>query len=102
MGLVAEAVNKVIPEIVGHDTDGRPNSIDYSRVSSVLVEALKEVDAVNVKNAAELNLLKSELRAMRDASVTQTRTQASYLVLVGAALCIGLLVGRRTVRKQAA
>ena len=38
-------MGQVLPEVVHVGKDGRAQSIDYSRVTSVLVEAVKELKA---------------------------------------------------------
>jgi hypothetical protein len=40
-GLIAEHVNKVIPNIVSKDAQGNPETIAYSRLSAYLIEAIK-------------------------------------------------------------
>lgn len=40
-GLIAEDVNKVIPNIVSKDANGNPEGINYTRLSAYLIEAVK-------------------------------------------------------------
>jgi hypothetical protein len=40
-GLIAEDVNKVIPNIVSKDANGNPVGINYTRLSAYLIEAVK-------------------------------------------------------------
>jgi hypothetical protein len=42
VGLIAEEVYKVIPELVGLDKEGLPHSVSYDRFVSVLVKAIQE------------------------------------------------------------
>jgi hypothetical protein len=59
IGLIAEEVGKIIPEIVEYDENGRDaKSIDYSRIVSVLIEAVKE-------QQKEIDALKSELITLK-------------------------------------
>ena len=55
VGLIAEEVNEVIPELVPKDLDGRPDAVSYDRMVSVLVKAIQElsakVAALEAKNA---------------------------------------------------
>lgn len=44
VGLIAEEVNMVIPAIVGKDTENNPNSVDYSKLVAVLINAIKELE----------------------------------------------------------
>jgi hypothetical protein len=41
IGVIAEEVDEVFPEIVGHDANGKATGVDYGRLSSVLIEAVK-------------------------------------------------------------
>lgn len=43
IGFIAEEVEQIIPEIVQKNDKNEPISIDYSKVTSVLVEAVKEL-----------------------------------------------------------
>ena len=43
VGLIAEQVNEILPEFVGKDPDGTPHSVDYGKITSVLIEAVKEL-----------------------------------------------------------
>ena len=42
-GLIAEAVDKVIPNIVKHDSNGNPEGINYTKLTAYLIEAVKEL-----------------------------------------------------------
>lgn len=44
IGLIAEDVNKVLPEFVFKDEEtGKPQGVDYGKITSVLIEAVKEL-----------------------------------------------------------
>ena len=45
VGLIAEEVDLVIPELVGKNADGEPDSVSYDRMVSVLVKAIQELKA---------------------------------------------------------
>ena len=42
IGFIAEEVNEVIPELVVIDSEGRPDAVNYDRISSVLLKAIQE------------------------------------------------------------
>ena len=42
-GLIAEDVDKVLPEFVLKDENGEPQAIEYSKITSILIEAIKEL-----------------------------------------------------------
>lgn len=46
IGFIAQDVDQIIPEVVHRDRDGYL-SIDYARMTTVLVEAIKELKAEN-------------------------------------------------------
>jgi hypothetical protein len=60
IGLIAEEVYEVIPELVGLDKEGLPNSVSYDRFVSVLVKAVQELSAKVDAQAAEINELKNK------------------------------------------
>ncbi len=50
VGFIAEEVDQIIPEVVGHDAEGRPDNIDYAKLTAILAKAIQElsgrVDAI--------------------------------------------------------
>jgi len=50
-GLIAEEVNKILPNLVTKDQDGRPDAIHYTKLTAYLIEAVKSLKA-------EINSLK--------------------------------------------
>ena len=44
IGMVAEEVNEVFPELVSKDEDGKVQAMSYSRMTAVLLEAIKELN----------------------------------------------------------
>lgn len=43
IGFIAEEVNKVLPEVVLKDDNNEPLAVDYGKVTSILIEAVKEL-----------------------------------------------------------
>ena len=41
-GLIAEDVDKILPNLVSHDSNGKARGIQYTKLTAVLLEALKE------------------------------------------------------------
>ena len=41
-GLIAEDVEKILPNLVSHDEEGKAQGIQYSKMTAVLLEAIKE------------------------------------------------------------
>jgi hypothetical protein len=75
IGFIAEEVGEVLPEIVTYSADGtRAEAMDYARVTPLLVEAVKELDAQSrAKEAriAELEARLERLEAMLEVAVAE-------------------------------
>jgi hypothetical protein len=52
IGLIAEEVVEVVPEIVSLDRQGRPDAIDYSKLSTVLLQGLQDLKSENDRLSA--------------------------------------------------
>ncbi|MDZ7270301.1 MAG: tail fiber domain-containing protein [candidate division KSB1 bacterium] len=58
IGLVAEEVGEVVPEVVAYEDNGKDaKSVDYARLVAVLIEAIKEQQAQIDQLKAQLNAL---------------------------------------------
>jgi hypothetical protein len=58
LGLMAEEVGKVLPEVVAYEENGKDaKSLDYARLVAVLVEAVKE-------QQKEIESLKGEIESL--------------------------------------
>jgi hypothetical protein len=42
-GLIAEEVNKILPNVVAKNADGEPEGINYTKLTAYLIEAVKEL-----------------------------------------------------------
>ncbi|MDH4035226.1 MAG: tail fiber domain-containing protein, partial [candidate division Zixibacteria bacterium] len=55
IGLIAEEVGEVIPEVVAYEENGSDaRSVDYARLVALLIEAVKELKAENVQLKSDL------------------------------------------------
>jgi len=61
-GFLAEEVAGVMPELVGYDEQGRPNTVDWAGMVPVLVNAVKELKASNDNLRVEVEALKRASR----------------------------------------
>jgi hypothetical protein len=43
IGLIAEDVAELFPEVVKYDNEGRPDGVNYSRLSVILLKAVQEL-----------------------------------------------------------
>lgn len=54
-GLIAEDVDKILPNLVSHDPDGKAKGIQYTKMTAVLLEAIKEQQVQIDELKAKLN-----------------------------------------------
>lgn len=54
-GLIAEDVDKILPNLVSHDPDGKAKGIQYTKITAVLLEAIKEQQVQIDELKAKLN-----------------------------------------------
>jgi len=86
IGLIAEDVAKVFPELVTLDEDGEVTALNYQALVAVLVEAMKEQEAQI--DAAQARLAEYERRA--------SEQQASFSRLEGRLAAVELLYSELT------
>jgi hypothetical protein len=68
IGLIAEEVGEVIPEVVAYEENGKDaKSIDYARLVAVLVEAVKEQQEIIDKQNSELTEMKAKMAKFESA-----------------------------------
>jgi CRISPR/Cas system CSM-associated protein Csm2 small subunit len=58
IGFIAEEMDEVFPEVVSKDAEGRPDSINYGRLTPVIFQMLKEVRDENRQLRDEIGRLK--------------------------------------------
>lgn len=58
LGVIAEEVNKVLPEVVRKDQNGNCEGVDYSKIVPLLINAIKELSAQVEELKAQNNVLK--------------------------------------------
>lgn len=65
IGLIAEEVGQVIPEVVAYEEDGvQAKSVDYSRLVALLIEALKDQQEQLDSQHNEMDALRTRLKAL--------------------------------------
>lgn len=67
IGLIAEDVDKIIPELVVRDTTGRPDAVQYDKVSIYLLGVVKQLKGDNDTLKQENLLLEKEVGALEKA-----------------------------------
>lgn len=59
LGMLAEEVATVVPEVVAYDDTGAPSGVDYARLTAVLVEAVKT-------QQTQIEALQREIESLRE------------------------------------
>jgi septal ring factor EnvC (AmiA/AmiB activator) len=67
-GLVAEEVDKVYPELVIHDDEGKVESVRYSMLTSMLLNELQKQAHTNEEQAERIKHLNSQISAEKEAT----------------------------------
>ncbi len=73
IGLIAQEVEELFPELVKTDSKGM-KSIDYSRLSVVLIQAFKEQQQIITKQSSDLNSQESLIQKQESALEQQGRS----------------------------
>jgi len=60
IGVIAEEVANVLPEVIKYNNEGEPDSVSYARLSAVFIEAFKEQQQQIELLKQEINLLKQQ------------------------------------------
>ena len=80
-GLIAEDVAEVFPELVVYDEEGKPETVKYHLLSSLLLGELQkqqgELDDLRAKHQADLDRLTARLEALESRSPRDTRSRDS-------------------------
>lgn len=63
-GLIAEEVEEIFPELVVYDSDGRPETVRYHLLSSLLLNELQKLQRVIERQREEFNLLKVRVQSV--------------------------------------
>lgn len=61
IGVIAQEVEEVVPEVVATDAKGF-KSVDYSKITPVLIEAIKEQQAVIDEQNKKIEALEAQMR----------------------------------------
>lgn len=77
IGVIAEEVGKVLPEVVEYEPSGSSaRGVDYSRLTSVLIEAVKEQQAEIAQLTLQVRALQASLRTIDRKSLVVSRAKS--------------------------
>ena len=66
IGVIAEEVGKVVPEVVSYEKNGKDaRGVDYSRLTALLIEATKEQQALIRKQQQQIRTQQAQLKAQQ-------------------------------------
>lgn len=71
IGLIAQEVEKVLPQIVDTDKEGY-KSVEYSKLVALLIEAIKEQQTQNSEMKIQIHLLKAEIGELKENQYSPT------------------------------
>jgi len=84
IGVIAEEVGKVVPEVVSYEDNGKDaRGVDYSRLTALLIEATKEQQALIRKQQQQIRAQQAQLKAQRSqikAQQAQGQIQQAQIV----------------------
>jgi hypothetical protein len=66
VGVIAQEVEEVLPEVVTYAADVDEYGVDYGKFAGVFIEAIKEQQTIINTQANEIDLLKEELQKIKD------------------------------------
>jgi hypothetical protein len=77
VGVIAEEVGAVVPEVVTWDQDGKAaESVDYSRLTALLIEATKEQQALIEQQQEQIAQLISKVKTIQASLKTSGRSDS--------------------------
>ena len=85
-GLVAEEVEKVNPDLVARDKEGKPYSVRYDQVNAMLLNEFLKEHRKNEEREATITQLKKEMQATAAHQQKQIEVLSSGLQKVNAQL----------------
>lgn len=100
IGLIAEEVGAVFPEIVTYEANGvDARGVDYARLVAVLIQGVKEQQQQITSQQQRIDALEARLTALEQASQGQLRRQPASVPtevwLMGAVALLGMVVWQR-------
>jgi hypothetical protein len=83
VGVIAEEVGAVVPEVVSWETNGKDaHGVDYSRLTALLIEATKEQQALIQKQQGQIKVQQRQIKAQQiQIQAERTRSEARFAQL---------------------
>ena len=83
LGLIAEEVEEILPELVNFDEEGLPESVDYSKLTSVIINAVKEIGAKVADLGSQISQLASRVTNLEQTITNATSTPSAIFSVDG-------------------
>jgi DNA anti-recombination protein RmuC len=77
VGVIAEEVAEVLPEVVAFEADGRARGVNYGKLVSVLIEATKTQQQTIEQQQQQIEALEDRMTRLEQLIQQQTTTRAS-------------------------
>ena len=61
IGLIAEQVEKIYPEFVSYDHNGKLSGVNYTKLTAVLIQGIKEMVDLIDKQQVQINIINKKL-----------------------------------------
>ena len=82
VGVIAEEVGAVVPEVVTWDRNGTDaQSVDYSRLTALLIEATKEQQALIQQQQEQIAQLMSQMKTVQASLKTSGNSDSEVRVV---------------------
>jgi hypothetical protein len=79
IGVIAEEVGQVVPEVVSYEKNGKDaQGVDYSRLTALLIEAVKQQQGLIRKQQAQIRTQQAEMKPQR-AQITRLGSQVKSI-----------------------
>ncbi len=79
VGVIAEEIGAVVPEVVTWDQNGKDaQSVDYSRLTALLIEATKEQQALIERQQEQIAQLISQVKTIQASLKTSGRSDSEF------------------------
>jgi hypothetical protein len=76
IGMIAEEVGKVVPEVVSYEANGKDaQGIDYARLTALLVQAVKEQESQIQRQQSQIKQQQAEIQRLESAVEALKRTR---------------------------
>lgn len=81
VGLIAEEVAAVFPQLALYDKDGKPNSVDFNAVAAVALSEVQRLQKLLEEQRSEIASLRAQLPAIAELTARLERLEASQMQL---------------------